>query len=249
MRKDMAKVVTERPRDGHEARSMKTGRRLSWNEIDDAIMTSDGPDEAIIAGGPSRHPISRRRQYGWDSKSFTDVLGPLRGYLRKQVGRRWDAVFSELSQTLDRRSITGQHIWDHVQWEVSLYVQIAADGRVWSRGGRRYMATLIPLGHGRLYVDPRDGVLRAAHNPDCTDSDYDYGWQRRGQPPDPVTKIVLDDAHWLEQVDGIWYDFTVVWDRDFDAVAGEYVKRRRVVKRQLNRRELRERKLANRQAA
>ena len=31
-------------------------------------------------------------EYGWNAKEFSDVLGPLRRYLRKQVGRPWDKV-------------------------------------------------------------------------------------------------------------------------------------------------------------
>jgi hypothetical protein len=51
-------------------------------------------------------------------KEFSDLLGPLRRYLRKQVGRPWDKLWSEITQTLDSRSLTGQHIFDHIRWEV-----------------------------------------------------------------------------------------------------------------------------------
>ena len=34
------------------------------------------------------------------------MLGPLRRYLRKQVGRPWDKVWSEITVTLDSRSLT-----------------------------------------------------------------------------------------------------------------------------------------------
>ena len=75
MRNDMAKVVTEAPRRGHRNPSKKWGRRLTTDEYD-----SDDH-------GPSRAPTARYRQYGWNAKEFSDVLGPLRRYLRKQVGR------------------------------------------------------------------------------------------------------------------------------------------------------------------
>ena len=80
MRSDMAKVVTERPRRGHGNPSKKWGRRLRKNEY-------DAEDH-----GPKRAPIARRHQYGWNAKEFSDLLGPLRRYLRKQVGRPWDKV-------------------------------------------------------------------------------------------------------------------------------------------------------------
>ncbi len=187
MRSDMAKVVTERPRSGSAARSAKTGHRLSWNEVEQAIMTDDA--------GPSRHPVSRRRQYD-DPKSFTDVLGPLRGYLRKQVGRPWNDVFSELSRTLDRRSITGLHIWDHVQWEVTLHAHIAADGTVWTK--RRYWSEMYQLDRDDLYVHPVDGLLKAA----TKNASRRYRYRKP-----KTTKIDLAPDCWLDQVEGIWYRF------------------------------------------
>ena len=85
MRSDMAKVVTERPRRGHGNPSKKWGRRLGKNEY-------DAEDH-----GPTRAPIARHHQYGWNAKEFSDLLGPLRRYLRKQVGRPWNKVWSEIS--------------------------------------------------------------------------------------------------------------------------------------------------------
>ena len=110
MRSDMAKVVTERPRRGHGNPSKKWGRRLRRNEY-------DAEDH-----GPNRAPIARRNQYGWNAKEFSDLLGPLRRYLRKQVGRPWDKVWSEITRNLDSRSLSGQHIFDHIQWEVEQHV-------------------------------------------------------------------------------------------------------------------------------
>jgi len=91
MRKDMAKVVTEGPRRGHGNSSNKWGRRLTRDEY------------SLDDHGASRAPIARRRQYGWDAKEFSDLLGPLRRYLRKQVGRPWDKVWSEITQSIVRR--------------------------------------------------------------------------------------------------------------------------------------------------
>src|SRR5437764_249850 len=102
MRADMAQVVTESPRSGSSNPSLKTAWRLSRNEF-------DADDH-----GASRHPISRYRQFGHAAREFSDLLSPLRRYLHKQVGRPWNDVYSDLSQHLDRRSLTGIHIWGHV---------------------------------------------------------------------------------------------------------------------------------------
>lgn len=58
MRIDMAKVVTEKPRRGHGNPSKKWGRRLGKNE-------HDAEDH-----GPTRAPIARRHQYGWNAKEL-----------------------------------------------------------------------------------------------------------------------------------------------------------------------------------
>ncbi|HEY3886143.1 MAG TPA: hypothetical protein VGL62_13085 [Vicinamibacterales bacterium] len=142
MRKDMAEVVTEAPRRGHSNPSCKWGRRLTRDEY------------ALDDHGASRAPVSRHRQYGWNAKEFSDSLGPLRGYLRKQVGRPWDKVWSEIATTLDSRSLTGQHIFDHLRWEVELDAWLGDDGRLYQK--RRWGTIELVTG---LYVHPRAGLL------------------------------------------------------------------------------------------
>jgi hypothetical protein len=141
MRSDMAKVVTEAPRRGHANPSRKWGRRLRKDEYE------------LDDHGPARASSARRRQYD-DPKDFSDVLGPLRRYLRKQVGRPWDKVWSEITQNLDSRSLTGQHIFDHIRWEVEEEPWIGENGRLYHK---RHWGT-IELIDG-LYVHPVTRLL------------------------------------------------------------------------------------------
>src|SRR6185295_14896834 len=142
MRHDMARVVTERPRRGHGNPSKKWGRRLRKHEY-------DAEDH-----GPTRAAIARRQQYGWNAKEFSDVLGPLRRYLHKQVGRPWDKVWSEITRTLDSRSLTGLHIFDHIRSEVEQEAWLGDDGRVYHK--RRWGTSEAVSG---LYVHPGNGLL------------------------------------------------------------------------------------------
>jgi hypothetical protein len=119
MRSDVAKVVTERPRRGHGNPGKKWGRRLRKSEY-------DAEDH-----GPSRAPIARHHQYGWNAKEFSDLLGPLRRYLRKQVGRPWDKIWSEIARDLDSRSLSGQHIFDHIGWEMEQHVWLSSGGSLY----------------------------------------------------------------------------------------------------------------------
>lgn len=146
MRSDMAKVVTERPRRGHGNASRKTSG---------APIRSFDPEHDDE--GPTRLPVARSRQYGYDAKAFTDRLGPLKRYLRSCVGRPWAKVHSELSRTLDRRSITGSHIWDHVKWFVESDCYIGAD-RLAYPNRRRGRGPETPV--EGLYVDPKTGLVR-----------------------------------------------------------------------------------------
>ena len=141
MRSDMANVVTERPRRGHRNPSKKWGRRLRKNEY-------DAEDH-----GPSRAPIARHHQYGWNAKEFSDLLGPLRRYLRKQVGRPWDKVWSEITRNLDSRSLSGQHIFDHIGWEVEQHVWLSSGGSLYHN---RWSGVLPVSG---LYVHPTTRLL------------------------------------------------------------------------------------------
>ena len=115
MRDDMAKVVTERPRRGHGNASKKTtGPRIRAYDPDRDY------DE------PTRLPIARGRQYGYDCKEFSDLLNPLKRYLRSCIGQPWNKIHSKLSRKLDRRSLSGSHIWDHVMWEIETDKRLTA---------------------------------------------------------------------------------------------------------------------------
>lgn len=146
MRDDMAKVVTERPRRGHRNKSKKT-----------TGLTIRRYDPDADYDEPVRLPMARGRQYGWDAKEFSDLINPLKRYLRSCIGRPWNKVHSELSQKLDRRSISGSHIWDHVMLEIETDCYIGPDRLVYSNNRLG--------GHGDwpvvgLYVHPKTGLIR-----------------------------------------------------------------------------------------
>jgi hypothetical protein len=67
--------------------------------------------ERLSDAMPFRIPI---REYA--QPSLNDNLAPLLRYLQQSVGRRWDDVYAELSQKLDRSTVTGLHVFDHL-WD------------------------------------------------------------------------------------------------------------------------------------
>src|SRR5258708_7704922 len=144
MRSDMSKVITERPRSGHYLPSRKSAARIR----------PGGPDDEY-EDQPKRLPISWGSQSSLGCKYFSDHLGPLRRFLRRNVNRPWDKVFGELKAQLDDRSVTGRHVFEHIKTEVKQDCFIGKDGKVY-----------IPMGsHGPvpvygLYVHPRTLLLK-----------------------------------------------------------------------------------------
>lgn len=205
MRSDMSRVVTEKPRRGSVARSKKHGRRLTRDEViaeHDAIVVGSADDGAPMQVAAQRAKMARHSQYGWDAKEFSDLLGPLRKYLRKQVGRPWDKIYSEMNQSLDKRTVSGLHIWDHVLLEVETHTYLGADGKtVYPCPKFQWVDARKETPIAGLYVHPRTGLL-------CYKPGYyeqARAASRARKAAQPVTEIKVNDTHRLEQIAGIWY--------------------------------------------
>jgi hypothetical protein len=208
----MKKVLTERPR---------RGGIYAYKDFRSRENRGD-PDDL-----PSHQGM--RFPYGWDRKTFDDLLGPLKAFLRSCVGRRWDDVWSEISQVVGSGSTVDQHLRSHVMMEVETDTFVV-DGHVYALG--RY-------GRGRhapdgLYVDPVDGVLRWWEPPSRGKYKHkqvdgiwytwdDDGilhpanrWNSNGRYP---IKLLGDER--AVRIDGIWY--WVIWAVTPPPVDAEYV--------------------------
>jgi hypothetical protein len=144
MRHDMGRVVIERPRWGSHAKSPKI-RQFGGR------INEDGDYDGL-----TRLPSSREKIYGYapkiQDKDFTDVLGPLRGYLNKNVGRPWDKVFSEATRCLKSGGWGVRHVFSiHLLGDVARDVILGEDGSLTSCS-----LSLIVC---RYYVHPRTGLL------------------------------------------------------------------------------------------
>lgn len=177
----MSKVVIERPRSGGGVKSPKgekrRDQRIPWEEK------------------PRSEKIDRKWNQSWYTKHLTDVLGPLYGYLLKNVGRPWDAVYHDICQHLRRENVAQDHIRDHVDDFVEKNV-IIIDG-VPCRLPDEY-----PLdSYGRfdkLYVHPKTGLLCRVKR------------QQRRWKPAPPRYIKVDESHICLKLEGLWYLVEVV---------------------------------------
>ena len=84
-------------------RSYKDERARARDEIRKVLIDADLADEWGIE--------KREKVY----KNFADKLGPPKRWLRKQVGRPWDEVYSDLKRAFDPRTTAGRHlVYDHM---------------------------------------------------------------------------------------------------------------------------------------
>lgn len=144
MRKDMSKVIVERPRTGRSRAGLRPGRTRT-------LVDDDG--EPIRAKG-AREPAKRPQK----DKGLNETLNPLKRYLASNIGRPWDKVYSEISEHLKPTSTVQQHVRDHLQDFVAIKTRMKA-GKVMvaSRfGGERALEDH----HSLHYVHPRTGLLR-----------------------------------------------------------------------------------------
>jgi hypothetical protein len=181
MRPDMAKLLTEAERYGSKNRSQKWGKRLKYDP------DSDYDDQ------PSRASMSRHWQDSDGGKTLSDVLNPLKGYLHKNVGRHWDDVYSEICQNLDRRSVTGLHVFTHLWQFVAKNTVMCIDGKVREWG---YYGGFLTE-PSDYYIHPYTGIL-------C-DSGNQGTRYRYPKKKEPITNIRISDIASYNKFDGIWY--------------------------------------------
>jgi hypothetical protein len=157
MRKDMSKIIVERPRVGRAAAGLRSGRTR---------VVEDDDGEPLRAGRGGRAP---KRDKPQKTKRLNENLNPLRRYLQSQVERPWNKVYSEISENLKPTSTVQQHVRDHIEDFVAIKTR-TRDGVVMATprwGGERPLAD----DHRRFYVHPRTGLLR--ENPNYR------GWTKR----------------------------------------------------------------------
>lgn len=197
----MAKLTTERERRGRgyaSAFKTKYGGKVRINPDPDHQYDNEF--------GGYRSSARRRHQ---EHKEFSDVLNPLRGALRANLGRPWDKVYSEFCEHLDRRSVSGIHIFGHLcgrggEVEVrGLYV--GENGKVYKYpdGGHFFTGTTGGDVSG-FYVHPVTGIL--CYKP--------FNYRSHGYHEREVLKSLKEgknveiDGHEYNNIDGIWFE---VW--------------------------------------
>lgn len=183
MRKDLYKVIVERPR------AWKGG-------YEQAARLRDDHD------GPMR--LGMRAGYGY--RDLNENLAPLRRYLLSQVGRPWDKVFSEICTGIDRRNTVQQHIHQHIDDFIAIRVGVRDGELVDLSSGLQF-----PRREGirqQLFVDPRTGLIRVNKKYRHWRS-YRSAYaerEERAQAELDARRRVLDERTLLLRMNDLWFE-------------------------------------------
>jgi hypothetical protein len=140
----MAKVIVERPRYGSRDQSLKKGYRkyLQKTRVDEL---------------PRNEPMLGRWQ--GMGKMLNEHLGPMRRFLRSNVGRPWNKIHQELCEHISFNNAVQAHVLEHIYQYVHKHVVYVGTESVialcWWGG-------TASLREGEMYVCPKTGLLKAA---------------------------------------------------------------------------------------
>ena len=180
MREDMYKVIVERPRRGKDGDAAAARLR---NDFD----------------GPMR--LGMRAGYGY--RSLNENLAPLRRYLRAQLGRPWNKVFSEICAGIDRRNTVQQHIHQHIRDFIAIDVGVREGRLINLAGTRRFLKADFDI-YQELYVDPRSGLIRLnKHHGSWRRSAAEY--RKREAVEIAARRRIVDERTLVLLLEGIWY--------------------------------------------
>ena len=174
----MKKVIISRPRKSGISHPVR--KKININDLNEDGDIDDCYPRKISAKKDTVGPK------GWE-KNQTDLLGPMRRYLQKQVGRNWNEIWSEICE--DNQDFMGDHLKGHIQREVVTNCYFDENGRIINKENQKevgyYSSSL-------FFVHPETGLLEQAT----------YKPYKRHYPELNIYKI--DDQEYHKHED-IWY--------------------------------------------
>jgi len=191
----LGEIVIERPRGGMRISAKKlTGYKKELQKI-----TEEASEDGLL----SPYLIKIRRR----TKHFSDHLGPLRRWLRSKVGEPWDAVYQELCQQIDTKTLIGQHLFVHVWEDVERNVELI-DGVPYRKIRHCYLNNAIGYRRNELYIHPETRIVclaeKAAKKPRTKRNDL----------------LVKDSYHQYRLLNNVWYLVTLqdipLWEKPRD---------------------------------
>ena len=160
MRSDIKKVICEDARRG--ART-KTPRKKWYNSVRSHYFEDD---EDLLDQLPSQVGIRKFVKFNFfEMRSFSENLGALKGFIQKNIGKPWDAVYSQIcSKCSPSGTVLEQHVHTHIPDFILTKTKLI-DGKVFAQMFPG-LGSYVPLREERyyrramLYVDPTDGTIK-----------------------------------------------------------------------------------------
>ena len=205
MRDDFNKLMVERERLGHT---------MKFSHVRN-VKGNASFDEDAVGGKESIHARRRNAEGLYSSrKRFNENLNPLKNFLRGNVGKPWDKVYSEICATFDKRKVINNHILEHLFQYVQLEVYII-NGKPHELNKYRGVTAdkqydLIEWRshhYPTYYVDPRDGLLKAP-KPGKTRREREAETAREIKADQDKMYRRIDDDNHLFLAGGVWWQYT-----------------------------------------
>jgi len=194
MRSDMAKVIVERPRIFSRHPSRKKGYRKSLQ----SVPLDELPRRELMLG-----------RWKGRGKFLNEHLGPMRRFLRSNIGRPWNKVHQELCEHVSFDNAVQAHVLAHIYEYVYLHVDVEDKATVYLRTNLEFQRLdIFKLGEESMYVCPNSGILKVVQA------------NRRHPPVDRIRKdagvqyLKRDNVWWevhLSSTENVRYDRWDVW--------------------------------------
>ncbi len=104
---------------------------------------------------------SMKFKHGGGTRSFNDNLEPLQRFLTRRAGKNWNKVHSELCEHLNKRTVSGLHVFNHLYDYV--HENVVIEGKnvyhlKWGKYNELRSSERFP----KFYINPKTGQLMKA---------------------------------------------------------------------------------------
>lgn len=188
MRKDMDRLLVQRPRIEDYGDNKASYRRMNFNLRDLEVYEDEDGNKVVDLDDGGRHgAISRGR----GTKILNENLAPLKRYLESQINRPWDKVYSEIRENISFDSAVQLHILQHLfQYVEKDCFEDENKAVRYNRGYRGYTELM----DGTMYVHPRTGLF--------------LKYKRKKRPPKvQETRVVqVSERVFYVKLDKLWFE-------------------------------------------
>ncbi len=223
MRKDIARVIITPGRYNSHAGRVFSRCKIRCIKKERAFTFDDGEIEYEGRYGTR----AKTRVYGWAvEKSFSDMLSPLYRFIEKNIGRKWDDVYSEFCAVTKANNTRS--------WHARLHFKTMVDFATKGRDGKVYVTTsyggVVPLERlpswSQVYVD-LEGVLRSRYyDPESVLRRKSFKYRKPSFTA--LTGIKVVEERFYLKVNENWFEVTLAATSDktkaprYDAVNKVY---------------------------